>query len=30
MSSGAINRLEQAVNGSGAKANYLYNGLGHR
>ena len=27
---GAINRLEQAVNGSGAKANYLYNGLGHR
>ena len=27
---GAINRLEQAVNGSGARANYLYNGLGHR
>ena len=27
---GAINRLEQAGNGSGAKANYLYNGLGHR
>ncbi len=27
---GAINRLEQAVNGGGARANYLYNGLGHR
>ncbi len=27
---GAINRLEQAVSGSGAKAEYFYNGLGHR
>ncbi len=27
---GAINRLEQAVNGKGEAASYTYNGLGHR
>ncbi len=27
---GAINRLEQAVNGEGEAASYTYNGLGHR
>ena len=27
---GAINRLEQAVNGNGEAASYTYNGLGHR
>lgn len=27
---GALNRLEQAVNGNGEKADYIYNGLGHR